>query len=358
MQKISIILLITAFSLLVGCSSDNKEKQSGTVYITNHRDFYQNGLIYQNSSGKTMFLEFDTMKSVVMCSMPNCNHTTSSCLSELLEPTPIMYNGYAYSFVTDTKIVEKSDGRELSINSKLQRVNMTNFEFEDFCEFSDCTPRIGEGYVLNDNLLYFIGHDENPHTNEYGDITWLSAGGNDYLCCINLDNSEFKNYGLICYVEDNYPTADNSSTAKILGYYNNKIYIGFSFLKDEQGSWELLNFEFDVNSKSLTESELPYAAFINDNAYVYYDKKSNSTVVNYNNDIYNIKDCIVDIYAPVYNDKLFTRDGFYDLSKGIKHNFSEDAEYEVITYYDNSYVVMESSGNFIKLTEDELLALE
>lgn len=330
-----------------------------TSYITAYRDFYQNGLIYQPISKKTMFLDFDTMKSVTMCSVPNCNHTISSCLGMQLEPTPIMYNNYAYSFNANTQAIENPDGVELSINSSLQKVSLSNSEFKTVCKFTDCTPRIREGYLLCDNLLYFIGYDENPHKDDYGNISWLSVGGEDYLCCINLDNGDYKNYGLICYVEDQYPTADTSGSAKILGCYENKIYIGYSFLASEDDDdWQLLSYEFDLDNKTIQESDLPYAAFINDDFYVYCDKETNITTILNHDKSYTIPDCRVDIYAPVYNGKMFTYHGFYDLATLSEHTFKTDDDlyYEVITYYNDCYI-LRYGDKFLKLTEDELLSL-
>ena len=248
MKNLLFILVLTILSsAFVSCADDTTQISStgsadNISYIEAYGDFYQNGLIYQPLSKKTMFLDFDTMKSVTMCSMPNCNHTISSCLGMKLEPSPVMYDNYAYSFTANTKIIETPDGEELSINSSLQKVSLSNSEFETVCKFTDCTPRIREGYVLCNNLLYFIGYDENPHKDDYGGISYTNVGGEDYLCCINLDNGDYKNYGLICCVEDQYPTADTSGSAKLLGCYENKIYIGYSFLASEDGDdWQLLS---------------------------------------------------------------------------------------------------------------------
>ena len=367
MKNFKLIFVLVISLLLIGCKDDNKQniesKANNINYIAANRDFYQNGLIYQSVTHKASYLDFETMKSVTLCSIPNCTHTTGSCLGEQLEATPIMYNDYAYSFSANTQVIETPDGRELSISSKLRKVSLSNSEFEDVCKFTDCTPRIGEGYVLCDNLLYFIGHDENPHEDEYGNISYLSVGGKEYLCCINLENGDYKNYGLICYVEDKYPMADTSGSSKILGCYNKKIYIGYSFLKEESSAdnsnkWQLLNYEFDLDTKTIKESELPYAAFIDDDFYVYYDKETESIVVLNNDKNYNIPDCVVDMYAPVYNGKMFTYDGFYDLSTLSKHDFpADDDKYKVITYY-NGYYIITHGSEFLKLTEEELLALD
>ncbi|MCD7891665.1 MAG: hypothetical protein LUG26_07985 [Ruminococcus sp.] len=280
-------------------------------------------------------------------------------MGQVLESSPIIYNNYAYSFMANTNVVENSNDRDLIIDSKLLKYSLSNASMETVCNFSDLSPRIGEGYVFSGNMLYFIGHDENPHRDDYGNITWTDVGGLDYLCSINLDNGDYKNYGNIYNVEDEFPSADVSGSSKILGVYNNTIYIGYSFLKDYNNisDWTLLNFEFNLDKKKITESELPYASFINNSTYVYYDKENDSTIVLDNDETFTISNYQADIYAPTYGGKMFTRDGFYNLTTGQKHTFSDETEYSLIAYYDNTYILRYNGASFVKLTEEELLAL-
>ena len=365
MKKNTIIILtLILITTLTGCFKDSKKTKSedNTIqFISSTASYYKNGAAFSNNQSM-LFLDFDTMKTSPLCAKPNCTHTTSECLANVVGTTPIFYNDSIYYFDYKANVKETTDDRIFYIESKLMKASLDSSETEVVCEFTDCTPN--DEYVLMDNALYFVGCDQNPQNDDYGNFTWSDVGGIDYLCSINLDTGKYINYGNICNVEDMYPAADSSSSSKILGCYKNKIYIGHSFLKEEPqagktNNWTLLNFEFDLKNQSIIKSNLPYPFYADNDTYVCYDREAK-----YFNVIYKDKELIIPseheiVNCTEFNGKLFMPSvgKWYDLSDCSEHSMGEYEGYDVIAYYDNSYILL-YQGLTAKITEEELLTLE
>lgn len=369
-MKKKLTLLTTAILLasMTACGQQATPADSKLQYIKNFGDFYENGVIYPKEWGVSYFLDFDTMERSPLCAVPNCTHQTAGCLANLLGSTPVLYNGCAYYFEYVADVRETKDGREFYMNSKLKKAFLDSSETQLVCEFTDANPRVGEGYLLDGNELYFIGYDPDPNENGYGTMSWSTAGGRDYICSINLDTGEYQNYGEVCYVEDEYPSADNTASAKILGFYNDKMYIGYSFAKEysiEKAQkcdvdFTLYNFEFDLDSKELTESELPYAAWMDEDTYCYSEDGKNFTVID-QGQTYHLEGAVSAIDMPVFNGKVFGLHSWYDLSDQSEHSlgkytYSEDAYWSCIAYYDGCYI-FKNSNTFEKVSEEELKSL-
>ena len=371
-RKIKNICCIILMFILTGCTSENKAEEFNIPqYIAINHDFYGNGLIYPQEWRKAYFLDFDTMNRAPLCAVPNCDHKTANCLTNSLGNTPVMYNNHAYFFGTKADVVEKKGKSEFHMESKLYRASLDSSTIEFICEFNDALVRDGEGYVLLGNKLYFIAFDPDAQDNGYGGFPWSTAGGYDYLCSIDLDSGNYTNHGLICYVEDEYPSADHTATAKILGCDNEQLYIGYSFAKwypehgdtgEEDLQWEQYNFTFSFVTQELQQSNLPYAAYVDADYYIYYEDESHFTVIQ-NGEARHFTGQISEISAPVYNGKIFGLQHWYDLADGSEHSLgkyivSDDDEWHCVAYYDGCYIFQQYTGTFEKLTEDELLSLQ
>ncbi len=365
MKKVVSFAIAILLLSLCGCadnnSSNNKSESSAEPdirYIAISEDYYKNGLIYAvgGDFAHTRYVDFETLESTAFCNAPNCTHQTSSCAARQVDCAPVIYNNNAFFFISNADVVETKDERKLVIDSSLKKMNLSDFEIENVVSFSDVTVYNGEGCVLMNNYLYFVGCDENPNEDSYGNLSWSNVGGKNYLCCIDLDTGKYENLGLICDVEAEYPLADSTGTAKILGYYKGNICIGYSFKKEEEGDWCLLSFKYDPETKKITENELPYASYIKDDTYVYCKDNSLNAIIG--DDEYKFENCPQDIYTPVFNGKIFTRDSWYDLSDGSKHSLGEYIGCGVYAYYNDGYIIRNKNEKFIKLTEEELLALD
>lgn len=375
MKKLIKIFLVMICICLTGCNTESKISLSSNIkFITSGTNYYKNGCIYGNET--TMFLDFDTMEKAPLCAKPNCTHDNSECIAKTVGDTPVFYNDYIYYFKSNGgAVIETTDDREFYIDSKLYKANLETSETEIVCEFHDGVPVLKwAGYVLQDNELYFTIDDCNPIKDEYGGYTWGSSGGYHFLCSINLDTGEYTNYGSIYDGDKQYEGAAYSSGANITGIYKDKMYIRYSFIKDntalQSGNadidslYEDINFEFDFKSKTWKESELPFSWFMNNETYSYYDNnnkemhiiyKDNDTSFSCNDSRTNLKE---------FNGKLFIlgvtsedEKKFYDLNDMSEHSMGEYKKYDIMGYYNNSYI-LRKGNNIVKLTDDELLALD
>lgn len=374
MKKNTIIILtLILITTLTGCFKDSKKTKSedNTIqFISSTASYYKNGAAFSDyyNNQPTMFLDFDTMKTSPLCAKPNCNHITSECLSNTVGTTPVFYNDYIYYFTSNYGTKETPDGPEFYINSKLMKASLETSATEVVCEFHDCVPPEHElvNFVRYKNELYFVGDDYNPKKDESGLFFYTNVGGNHFLCSINLDTGEYTNFGSIYDGDKEYEAAAYSSNSFITGVYNNKMYLAYNFVKDNDklqsgGDFETthLNFEFDFETKTWKESELPYSRFMNNDSYIYYDFENKSI-----NIIYKDKEMRFPLEFEIvvyseFNGKLFmpTVGKWYDLSDCSEHSMGEYEGYNVIAYHDNSYILL-YRGLTAKITEEELLALE
>ena len=373
-MKKRILSIALAMTMLAGCSDGKKEKapeETKPIFFSSNRCSYGNGVVfgYENAT----YLDFDTMEKAPLCAMPNCVHDNGSCLARIIGAQPVFYNDYVYYFTSNNGAVrETPDGREFYIESKLWRASLESSETELVCEFTDCAPEQGlPDTVLYGNELYFIGDDLDPTNGPDGIIaSWSNAGGYHYLCSINLDTGEYTNYGSITDEDKQYEFSANSSGANITGVYNDTMYIGYGFIKEEPDdlttadieNYTFLSFEFDFETKSWKKSELPFSRYMNNDTYTYYDYAADELHV-----IHEKGELVIPSDGEItqmseFNGKLFiyyysVGSEWYDLSDGSKHSMGKYDGYDVLGYYDGCYILAKG-GRTAKITEEELLALE
>lgn len=374
MNKTKLLSIVCTLSLLFtacGSKTENSRNQSDSsepVYIHSSRNCYDDGMIYYNN--KAMYYDYATGESTPLCAKPNCSHTVSGCVANIVGECPVMYNDYLYFFNSVQDIKETGDSREFYIDSKLCRVSLDSSEVETVAEFTDSAPHECDGCVIYNNELYFTASDMNPQTDDYGMIYSSTSGGEHYICGINLKTGEYTNYGIIYDGDKQYEAASHSSSPMISGFYDGKIYINYSFCKeamtgdesaqenfDPRDYFTLLCFEFDPETKEIKESSLSYSAYADKDSYVYYDSQKDKSVVIDKGKTYEF-DCDVEINASFINNKLFNfhEQSWYDLSDMPEHSMGEYGEYHVVDYYDKdkSYILTDYNGKIIKLTEEEL----
>lgn len=303
-----------------------------------------------------------------LCANPNCSHNTSECTAQIVGTNPIIYNDYVYYFVSEQDVNELSSGeREFYINSELRRVSMETSEFETIVEFHDCVPDTEGGYFRDENIIYFTGTDMNLQTDAYGAIYISNIGGKQFLCSIDLESGTYVNYGSIYDGDEMYETASSSCYATIRDAYDEKIYINYSFLEEEIPDEEVipeyngfayLTFEFDLASKTLSESELPSPIIADLNYYVGFGRENLKLIVIEGENRYEVE-CGEEVFAAsVVNNKLFNKNEqkWYDLNDMSEHSMGEYSDYIVTTYYDGCYILI-NGYKTVKLTEEELFAL-
>ncbi len=369
-------VFLTAFivmMLLTGCGEKAKSEKrsivnnqkSEAMYIDPYENIYDDGLIYVNDGNPKRYLDFETMENTVLCSKPNCNHSTSECIAKIVGKTPIIYGDYIYFFSVQDGINETSEGDEFFIKSKLMRVSLTNSEIEKVSEFTDCEPREYDGCIILDGKLYFTGDNMNPTKNEYGGISYANGGGIHYMCSIDLESGKYTNYGSIYDGDKQYEAADYTSSAHVTGYFNSKIYIQYSFMKEyiestdieSREKFTVLNFEFDPASGEIKLSDLPTGSFIDSTVYVCSNYPEISTTIIDDDKQYTVEGADAKFIGKYANGKLFILSKWYDVSDGSCHSLGEDTKF--VTMYNDCYILSNSSmTKFEKLTEEELLALD
>ncbi len=377
MKKATLSVMILFFMLFVGCGKQTDtnisiEENNSNAYINFFRTgemIYDDGLIFGNNNAQ--WLDFKTMEKTVLCTRPNCTHINSECTANIIGDTPIIHEDYIYFFEVSDGINEKGDSREFYISSKLKRISLDTSEVELICEFTDCEPREYDGCVLVGDNLFFCGDDMNPTEDEHGVITCSRTGGNHYLCCINLKKGTYTNYGSIYDEDKEYEASSYSSSAKIRGYYNSKIYIEYSFMKeyfqfgtdtsdvDPRDVFTILNFEFDLTSEKFSRSKLSSPSYAKNNNYVCSNYPDKSSTVIVNGEIYTVNDVDTDLFGKVGNNKLFINGGWYNITNSKAHGLGEYADWKFLTIYNNDYIFSDMyNSEFVKLTEEELLALD
>lgn len=366
-----------AATMLAGCSDagkDSSSKELKPVFFSQNRCSYGNGVVFGNE--KAMFLDFDTMEKAPLCAVPNCTHSTASCLSQMVGNTPIFYKDYVYFFTSNGgDIRETPDGREFYIDSKLMRASLDSSETEIVCEFTDCAPEEGfPDYVIYGNELYFTADDLNPTEglDGMGVGSWGTSGGKHFLCSINLDTGEYTNHGSIYDGDKEYDGAAYSSGAEIMGLYNDKMYLEYSFVKDNDdvqnsgggfAKYTFLYFEFDFETKTWEESTMPFGDklyYMNNSTYFYKDFEAKQTYIVHEKGELVLEGGEMELrQGTEHNGKFFFPDEgiWYDLSDNSEHSMGEYEGYEVVGYHDESYILIKG-GITEKITEEELLALD
>ncbi len=383
-NKIKQLLIITVIPFLFACE-DNRKTQNENYEQTQRCisatcNLYKNGRIYtmgNNSyqSSKAMFTDFDTLESAPLCARPNCSHDNSECVANLVGNCPVIYNDYVYFFTSEQGVEELGNGeREFYINSKLQRISMETSELHTVTEFHDCVPETSVSCYLSNDELYFIGSDMGPSKDEYGNIAVSNVGGKQLLGCINLDTGIYTNYGSIYDGDEIYGAASSTRSAVIIGMYDSKILINYSFQKkamsveeqieaiengaDLRDTFTILTFEFDLNNKTLSAGDSASVSYADDNILVAYDYDKKLALIN-NGEEYCEIECDARYNTSLINGKLFTLDSgkWYDLSDKSEHDMGEYSDYQAIAYH-NDYYILANGEKTAKLTETDLLSLE
>ncbi len=367
-MKKEILTIMSAFICFSSFSCNDKDVSSNKneiAFAFLGGSCYGNGMIH--SSDPVRYIDFNTMESSVLCAKPNCEHKTSECVAKLVGDCPIMYNDYLYYFTSTQGVEETGNGkREYKINSKLCRVSLDSSESEDIAYFTDCKPRDYDGWMIINNTVWFTGDNMNPTPDEYGNIATSNQGGEHYICSIDLESKEYVNYGSVYDGDKEYEEASCTSSAQIRGYYNSKIMIRYEFAKssetrgqDFRQRFTELMFEFDPQTKELKERDLQMPSYVDEDTYVYTDFDKNKTYVIDNSKTYEVT-CDTGLDSFAVNNKLFVtdEDKWYDLTDLSEHSMGEYADYGVVAFYDNSYILSDGNMKFVKLTEEELLALK
>lgn len=299
-QNVFAFILLTVFCL-TGCAAMEKQyyiQNKGTAYYDMSYNVYENGLIYQENYDKAYFLDYETMSSVPLCNKPNCTHNNASCISNLCLSSSAMtfvYQDYIYWFTTDYSVIDKEDGQsqDVEILTKCMRAMISTGEVETFTEIEGVFMNHAIDLAIADDRLYIIGSRE-MYQDEDGTWSGASRSREQYLYSINLKTAEVVMHSHINdspYAENNWIHGSSVfSEVEIDGIYNGKLYMHYQYVEDPQVMidivnsmepadfneipWKYENKCFDIETGEITISELPYAWWICDDTYVYFENDS------------------------------------------------------------------------------------
>lgn len=363
-RKLLLLLIVPIF--LGSCGRDSESSlynMEKTQYASMGMNNYKKGTILSNNP--KMYYDYQTNKSTVLCSKPNCNHQNSECIGNIIGNCPIIYNGFIYFFNSKQDVIESGNNkREYKILSKLCRVSLSTSEIEDIVSFTDCVPRDYDGWIINDDIVWFTGDNMNPTLDEYGNISASNQGGEHYICSINLASKKYDNYGSVYDDDKKYEGSSNTSSAQIKGFYNSKIIINYEFAKekiindsgDGRNIFTEIMFEFDPVKKELSNLELPKPSYVDEDTYVYAQNGKTYVIDNekeyeFNCDAYLDSSFINDILFDTYSGK------WYDLNDDSGHDIGEYKGYKAIAFYNDNYILT-NNKQVVELTKEELLALD
>ncbi len=378
------------------CSSETEEEDNyaiqsmDTAYYDSTIKCYKNGLLYETD--QINFLDYESMAGIPLCNKPNCTHSDSTCIASLCyeeSSMQIVYQDYVYWFSAEDAIVESEDGKSTSVAlySYLKRAALDTGEVETVAEIDDIVLNHALEAVVADSVLYVIGAYEWAQND---DGTWyaLSNSGKQYLYRIDLASFEVDCLQWINDAPEVAYTEGLYDSVEIDGIYQDKIYMHYQYVEDEQTvfdfldtdytpssaftdlPWVYVNICYNLETGEITESDLPYAWCIGEDCYVY-TENNEFYVMDADGDVSCVENMqmadesgLVNFNMSIVNGKVWrgSDNACFDIASGECYAFTEkytDCSAIVIDYVDGQYIVeyYDESGTlcFDKVSESDLI---
>ena len=354
------------------------------------RSSYEKGMLYNANIANPVeyFLDYETMEKSPLCAMPNCTHTTSSCLAKDMGVNPVIYGDCVYYFKCSYGYEDVPEGHQFYMKSKLIKAKLDTSETETLVEFTDCMPDPENSkFILIGSKLWFVGDDKNYELDDYGrDMHYLPSSdtpGAHFMCCIDLETGKYVNHGEIC---EEYKTSEfwgQSNFATIKGVYNGKIQISLQYRTtdgridlDNREGWEekqrtedpddnavFATYEYDVKTNECTKTDRKFVVEASGDTFVGFDYQPDNEIDMYV--IHNGEERILHSSASpfILGDKLILTGGgdnkWIDLSDWSEHSLPDEIGEFVFScgQYKDSYIFLNSQYQAFKYTEEELRAL-
>lgn len=365
-------MITTLFLLLSGCDSENGNMNNIEAFNNWYYVRMNDGIIYHDRELNIKLLDCATMDSALLCNVPNCSHTNSECIMEVLKKNsqlPVIYNGSAYFFENQSQenfFVEKDGKYALNLKFKLKKYNFANCEYSDCVEVNDCVVNESGGCYLVGSEYYFTTYYGNPTYDKAGNVTSSSSGGNGNLFSINLDTGKVRDYGAIFDYEkltNEYPPAKNSTFIYLMGKIENKLYISVGYNK-EKWTEEMkkrnevpelfgMNYTFDLTTKKLEKIDDKLSMCTMNGYHTYFESEQDRMI-----SIQNVETGEV-FKGPkinslnaitVFGDKMWHDHAMcYDIKTGEEIQLSEYSTGQVVAEYNDSYIFLgkDYDGNTI-----------
>lgn len=380
MKRKILSMLIAAVMLTAAACSEKNENgassadsgktgvQSDMIYFSGTASVYNGGFIYKlGIDSPTYFLDLNTQEKSALCAVPNCTHRISGCLAQQAGDKPVFYNDSIYYFISSYGYEEVPEGHKFYMKSTLYKARLDSSEAEKVIEFNDCVPTDGGGIVLDGNTIWFIGDDKSPIPENVYDDTWISESdtpGSHFVCSINLDTGEYKNFGSITDEDKQYPCRSQCNNANIRGIYKDKLVIDYQYaFKDMEnavlGNYKptdyvkFLSFEFDTKTQTLTQNERPAPIAADGNVYIGCDfaEGTMTVIADSGERTYNYDDLSASVN--ICDGKVFGLTKWIDTADFSEHSYPEDVEERVsVALHDGSYYFLTTKGKTIEFSKE------
>lgn len=342
------------------CNSFSNLNLNGMLYTESFRDNFG------NEDYRLRFVDFDSMKSAVVCSRPNCKHTNKD------ECTAFGMTTYGEPVIVDNNLFFFSGESEWDKDGKLHsyiyiwKADLDGSQRQIIETIEDCEAI--NGMVIKGDTAYFLAYirDRADHT---GKTTGYMKSS---LCSYDFDNLEFTNHGAFY---EGY-----NGGMEIVGEYNDGLYLTGAYREKPDSEATYIYRRFDYKTGEIGEWDMPLSTrneeydrlkpmFISGGIYGYMDGETSHIIDADGNELvlenYSISSSIVDI--PI-NGYYFNTGGgdnekdaytAVDLKTGEILKINKKAVprwHYVLTYHDGNYIVYGLLGgnDFKKVSEDEL----
>ena len=234
MKKLFAVIL-TALLILTACGEGEKPGNGGGEYAEGYEtarmsnrfsNLNLNGMFYTEdydgngfSAQRLWFFDFDSMRSALMCAMPNCRHDDpETCTAFNMDDHPTVVGNNLYFFRCGAEWDKDGKLRQYRYvyKAELDGSSRTKIDvIEDFETFGDLVVK---GPVAYFTALY---REQEDHTGVY------TGYEKAYICSYDFEKEKFTNYGML---KDGY-----GASGFITGEYNGCLYIRGSYIEDRDG---------------------------------------------------------------------------------------------------------------------------
>ncbi len=226
----NLLPIILALLLLAGCA--NNVSDTSSRIVSNFTNLCNNGELYADSKGRLNFYDFESLRSVILCSRPNCTHSdTEECSAFGLGNAPVLYGDKLYA-MTVTR--DYSDGAWIE-STEILSANTDGTGRVTKKTITDRSPIAGSITLLMGGRIYFALQkthlDEMGNSDGYAEI---------YLCSYDFSSGE--------YAEIVKAVAGYSSGLTVIGKYNGRVYYNTSHAEEKIPWQNFADPNFDLSA--------------------------------------------------------------------------------------------------------------
>jgi len=372
------LTLIVSAILLTGCGSKAANySNSQTDVLNNFTEVRMSDcVIYRNTGEFPCVLDYKSMQSSVLCNIPNCSHTSSTCIANTLKSThqlPIVYNNCIYYFLNEKNEIQKDGKRDIELKTTVMKFSLSELKEEKVCEIDGYNANCdgGRSYLIGEDY-YFTVNNGNPIYDESGNVIFSSNSGKAVLYKINLSTEELTDYGeLFDFSTYSKKYKGYSIRPFFIGRNETKLY--FSVLIGSGTEFKSEVYTFDTENCVIEKYDDMTIQAVGDGYISYYSYKdsiSSNDVSDIDTDrivmVKNIETGETTEVKPemyynlmsIYNGKLWCSSECFDLNKKKTVKFTDLESAIVIGVYNDDYMVFgyDEKGNTVyqKISIDEI----